>query len=137
MSKDEIINKTYYDLGGFGSIKATLEDAHKYDKNITLDDVKAWFNKNVEKKTKQRGMNSFIANEPRDEYQMDLMFLNDLKDPIYTTGLLMVDIFTNFPTVVPIKTKQIHDVAVAIEQAIEKMGGKPITIYSDNEGACF
>ena len=50
MSKDEIINKIYYDLGGFGSMKTTLEDAHKYDKTITLNDVKAWFNKNVEKK---------------------------------------------------------------------------------------
>jgi hypothetical protein len=135
MSKDEIINKIYYDLGGFGSMKTTLEDAQKYDKTITLNDIKAWFNKNVEKKTKQRGMNSFIANEPRDEYQMDLMFLNDLKDPIYTTGLLMVDIFTKYTTVIPVKTKQIHDVAIAIEQAIVKMGGKPITIYSDNEGA--
>ena len=36
----KIIEKIYYDLGGFGSITTTLKDAKKYDKSITYDDVK-------------------------------------------------------------------------------------------------
>ena len=63
------------------------------------------------------------------------MFFSDLKDPVYVGGLLMIDIFTKYTVVVPVKTKQIPDVAVAIQQAITKMGAKPQTIYSDNEGA--
>jgi transposase InsO family protein len=63
------------------------------------------------------------------------MFFSDLKDPDYPQALLMVDIFTKYTVVVPVKSKQIPDVSKAIEQAITKMGGKPKTVYSDNEGA--
>ena len=63
------------------------------------------------------------------------MFFTDLKDPIYGLALLMVDIFTKYCAVIPLKTNKIHDVAVAIEEGIQKMGGKPKSIYSDNEGA--
>ena len=47
----------------------------------------------------------------------------------------MVDIFTKLCVIIPLKINKVHDVAVAIENGIEKMGGKPKTIYSDNEGA--
>ena len=47
----------------------------------------------------------------------------------------MVDIFTKYTVVVPVKTKQIPDITVAIEEAVKKMGKKPKTVYSDNEGA--
>ena len=66
---------------------------------------------------------------------MDIMVFTDLKDPIYGLALLMVDIFTKFCVIIPLKINKVHDVAVAIEQGIEKMGGKPKTIHSDNEGA--
>ena len=91
---------------------------------------------NVQKrKTQLKGQNSFVASYPRQEYQMDLFFLSDLKDPVYPLGLLMVDIFSKYISIIPLKAKQIHDVAIGIETAIQKMGGKPETIYSDNEGA--
>ena len=38
--KIKIIEKVYYDPGGFGSINQTLKDAKKYDKTITYDDIK-------------------------------------------------------------------------------------------------
>ena len=66
---------------------------------------------------------------------MDLFFLSDLKDQEYPLGLLVVDIFSKYISIIPLKTKQIPDVAKGIETAIHKMGGKPETIYSDNEGA--
>ena len=47
----------------------------------------------------------------------------------------MIDIFSKYLTIIPVKTKQIPDVAKSIEQAITKMGHKPETIYSDIEGA--
>jgi hypothetical protein len=90
--------------------------------------------KNVERKTQLRGQSSFVASYPRQEYQMDLFFLSDLKDQEYPLGLLMVDIFSKYISIIPL-TKQIPDVAKGIETAIQKMGGKPETIYSDNEGA--
>ena len=47
----------------------------------------------------------------------------------------MVDIFTKYTVVTPIKNRSIPEVNDADEKAITKMGKKPITIYSDNEGA--
>ena len=133
--KDSVIDKIYHDKAGFGSMKTTLDDARKIDKTITMDDVKKWFDKNVERKTNLKGYNSFVASETREEYQIDIMFFNDLKDPDYGFALLLVDIFTKYCAVIPLKTNKIHDVAIAIEKGIEKMNGKPKTIYSDNEGA--
>ena len=133
--KDVIISKIYHDPAGFGSIQTTLNDVRKINKVITIEDVRKWYEKNVERKTQLKGMNSFIAHQAAEEYQMDLMFFTDLKDPEYTGALLMVDIFTKYTVVIPVKTKQIPDVKIAIEEAIKKMGVKPKTIYSDIEGA--
>ena len=94
MSKDSIIAKIYNDPAGFGSMQTTLADARKIDKTITIDDVRDRYNKNVERKTNLKGYNSFVASAPRDEYQIDIMFFTDLKDPDYGLALLMVDIFT-------------------------------------------
>ena len=135
MSKDEIISKVYFDPAGYGSINQTLQDAKQYDSTITYDEVKKWKEKHTERKTNLRGQKSFIAHHAAEEYQMDNMFFTDLKDPDYDGGLLMVDIFTKYTVVIPIKNRSIPEVNDAIEKAITKMGKKPITIYSDNEGA--
>ena len=118
--KDAILSKVYFDPAGYGSINQTLKEAKAYDNTITYEYVKNWISRHTERKTNLSGFNSFIASEPHEEYQMDLMFFTDLKDPVYTIGLLMVDVFTKYTVVVPVKSKQIHDVAIAIEQAITK-----------------
>ena len=59
--KDKIIAKVYYDLAGYGSVAATLEDAKKYNSNITYDDVKRWKERNTERKTSLRGFNVFLV----------------------------------------------------------------------------
>ena len=133
--KDAILSKIYFDPAGYGSINQTLKEAKAYDNTITYDYVKDWISRHTERKTNLSGFNSFIASGPHEEYQMDLMFFTDLKDPDYSIALLVVDIFSKFTVVVPVKSKTIPDVAVAIEQAMKKMQGKPQTIYSDNEGA--
>jgi hypothetical protein len=43
--KDKIIEFIYTDPAGFGSIKQTLKEAKKLNKDITLDDVKLWIDK--------------------------------------------------------------------------------------------
>ena len=72
---------------------------------------------------------------PKKNIKLISCFFTDLKDPDYGLALLMVDIFTKYCVVIPLKINKIHDVAIAIKKGIEKMGGKPKTIYSDNEGA--
>ncbi|MFM7990448.1 MAG: hypothetical protein ACKPKO_65135 [Candidatus Fonsibacter sp.] len=50
MSNKEIIRKVYNHPFGFGSLKNTLAVAREIDKTINIDDVKTWFDNNVEQK---------------------------------------------------------------------------------------
>ena len=134
MSKSEIINKIYHDPAGHGSMKTTYEDAKQKDKSITYVDVKKWFETNIETKTQLKGYNSFIANDPKEEYQMDLFFMNYLKDPEFNIGLLMVDIFTKFVSIIPMKANNAPAIQEAMKEAMIQMGGKPQTLFTDDEG---
>jgi len=136
MTKDEILSFIYLDPAGFGSIKQTYAEARKKDKSITMQDVKDFIDKHVEQKKQLRGYNSFIAHGPKEEYQVDLFFLpkKDFPTESYIGGVIAIDIFTRFITIIPIKTKTIPDIMDAVKQILNKMG-KPKTIYSDNEGA--
>jgi len=136
MTKDEIISKIYYDEAGYGSVKQTYLEARAKDSSIKYDDVKKWLHKEVDKKKQLKGYNSFIAKEPKEEYQVDLFFLKKSYFPTeeFIGGVLAIDIFSRFITIIPIKSKTIPEILEAIKQIIKKMG-KPKSIYSDNEGA--
>ena len=109
MDKQKIIHDSYYDLAGFSSIKDQLKSAQARDKSITLNDVKEWRNKSLEKKTQLKGYNSFTADHKMQEYQMDLGFF-DMQDEKYIGALFMIDIFTKFAVAIPFKTKQPHEI---------------------------
>ena len=59
LSKTDIIEKVHNADDGFGSIRATLADAKRYDKTISYDDVKEWFSKQEfgQREKKKRGDN--------------------------------------------------------------------------------
>ena len=133
MSKKEIIDKVYQDF--YGSIKQTYEEAKKIDPTIKYDDIKKYFETTKVRKTNLRGYNSFIANKFRDEYQIDLFFMNDEPNDEYKIGLLVIDIFSKFMEVIPLKTKQPKDMLDGLIEGMQNIGGKPKTIYSDDEGS--
>ena len=137
-TKDEIIEKAYKDF--FGSITDTFKEAKKLDKSIKLEDVKKWFNQKFARKTRPTRktrpiQNSYIANYAYQEYQMDLFFMPDSDGEDYNTGLLLIDIFTTFATVVPVKSKQADDILEAIKQGFKNMGKLPEMLYTDDEGS--
>ena len=135
-NKNDIISKIYFDRSGYGSIKTTLDDARKIDKSINLNDVRQFFNNNVEKKTNLKGYNSFIAPHPYYEYQADLFFIpNDefLENQKFKVGMIMIDIFTKYIAVVPIMSKSEGDVAAGLIECLHKMGKKPKLLYTDDE----
>ena len=136
-NKDKIISDIYFDRSGFGSIATTFKDAKAKDKSITLADVKAWYEKNVDRKRPMSGFNSFIAPYAYYEYQIDLFFItnNDLDNQKFNVGMVVIDIFSKFAVVVPIKSKLQDDVLAGIIEGINKMGKKPELIYSDDEGS--
>ena len=123
MSKQDVIAKIYYDPAGHGSVRKTYLDAHKKDGSISEADVKAWFYKNLQRKTHLAGHNSFITHEPKEEYQMDLMFFFDLKDPEYYGGLLMVDSFSKYCVVVPTTNNKAPNTLRRYERWDTKNGG--------------
>ena len=64
-TKDGIISKTYYDMGGYGSITRTLKEVREIDPSIKEIDVKNWKDENLQRKTKLRGYNSFVPSETK------------------------------------------------------------------------
>ena len=133
MDKDKIISQVYNDPLGFGSNHSTLKDARKLDPSITLQDIQKWKQDNIERKTQLKGYNSFVASKPYEEYQVDLFFMNDLPDQEYNLGLLMVDIFTKYTEVIPLKDKTEGSLLSGLMEGFNKMGHKPQTVYSDDE----
>ena len=131
-TKEDVIAKVYNNPSGHGSIQNTYNDAKKINFGITIDNVKDWFSKNVERKTQLKGFNSYVAPEPNFEYQIDLFYLSDLEDQKSKVGMLAVDIFTKYTWVVPIMSKSIPDVLAGFLEIFHKMG-KPKMVYSDNE----
>ena len=132
-NKSKIISDIYFDEAGYQSVQNTFKEAKLKDKTIKLDDVKQWFKQNVEVKAKPRGYNSYVAEEAFEEFQIDLMFMESYS--IVKVALVMIDVFSKYGTIVPVRSKQIKDVLTAIKEGIEKMGGKPKIFYSDVEGA--
>ena len=119
MDKSDIINRVYFDPAGYGSMANTLADARKKDKSITIDDVKAWFGKNIERKVGYNGYNSFIAEKPYEEFQADLFFITG-EDLEYKVALLLVDAFSKYCVVIPLKSKLTLDVLQGFKDGIEK-----------------
>ena len=127
MDKDNIIKNIYYDPSGYSSIQKTYQEANKKDSSITLQNVKDWFSKNVERTKQLKGYNSFINDEAFEEFQVDLAFFKD------DTCLVMIAIFSKYATAIPISSKETPDVIAGILEGFQKMGGKPKMIYSDSE----
>ena len=136
-AKIKAIERAWNDDAGFGSVRDTVKEAKKYDPSVTVGDFKEWKAKqDVGQKAKMRGQNSFVADKPKEEYQMDLFFMADQDlERQFTIALLMVDIFTKWTQVVQVPSKEWPAVLVGIKKLIPIMGGKPKTIYSDDEGA--
>jgi len=146
LTKEQIISNTYYDNeGGFGSIQETYKKAKAQTPEITLDDVKQFMRKQPNKQIKgYRGSNSYTAPFARFEYQIEIMVMAPLsknpevkieptkKEPRY--ALVVIDIFSKYADVIPMKENNSESVLQALKEAFKKMGF-PMSIYSDNDGA--
>ena len=112
----------------------TLKHARQKDPSITMEDVKKWYSDNIERIGKQRGYNSFVASEAYEEFQLDLMVFTEPQLE-YKMGLLIIDIFSKYCVVIPLKTNKTYEVYRGLVEGFKKMHGYPKTIYTDNEGA--
>ena len=141
MKKAATIEKIYKDPAGFGSIKNTIRDVRKVDSSITPAEIREWIESNREQKKNLSGYNSYIANEPKQEYQIDLFFMEkpnmeeDKPKKKEKIGMIFVDIFTKYTQVAVVDSKQNADILAGLLEGFRKMGGPPQSIYTDEEGS--
>ena len=64
-----------------------------------------------------------------------MFFINENDEQKLTIGLLLIDIFSKFMIVVPLFSKQPQDLLDGLEEGFKNMGGKPESIYTDDEGS--
>jgi hypothetical protein len=62
---------------------------------------------------------------------MDLFFINDLKKQKIKSGLVCIDVFTKYATVVPLQGKNGKNSAMGIIQSVKETGRKPTIVYTD------
>ena len=114
---DETISKIYHSRDGGRTAYKLWLDAKAKNPDIKLDWVKGWLRNNVDP-TKQIGgaRNSYVAPHAYFEYQVDLVFITKRQFPNQTLriGMSMIDVFTKFAAVIPIKSRFAVDVIPAL-----------------------
>jgi len=148
-SVNDTIKEVYFGEGGYGSAKETLKDAKAKNPVVTMQDVQAWREKYLPRKTPLRGFNSYVAPGPLHNFQVDMFWYKfeqptapKLKDQkgkkdtggVQQYGVLAVDSFTKYTHVVPLDRKSANPWLDALQQIFAKMG-TPKQIYSDPDAS--
>ena len=125
--KKKAIQEAYETMEGLGSMQKTYQKAKAKVDTVTQKDVKDWFDRNVEKKTKMRGWNSYIAPGICDEFEMDVFEMP--KDypgvEVFPMGLLAIDIFSKYMSIIPLEDKTGASLKPAIEETFKKLVVSP------------
>ena len=81
--------------------------------------------------------NSFVAQHAFQQYQADVFYIteNQLPGQNYPFGLSMIDIFSKYATVIPMKDRKAPDIMAAIMKGFKDIGKQPDVLYTDDEGA--
>ena len=140
--KQKIINNIYIYIMTARGLGVGLQLYKMLKRRTPVSQKKMWksfFRKNVEEKRKPRGENSFVAPHAHWEYQVDLFFIStkDLENQQFRIGLVLIDIFSKYATVILIKSKEPPDVLAGTMEGLQKMGDKPKMFYSDEEGSLY
>ena len=135
--KDKIIRGVYYDPeNGFGSINETYQEAKTILNSITIANVKDFLERQKSRQFKAyRGFNSYIADAPLEELQLDLADFTEAGavNDGFRFCMVGIDIFTKIATAIPIQTKQKHDCVDALKIVLKDIG-IPKIVFHDNEG---
>jgi hypothetical protein len=133
-----VIAKVYRGPDGGKPAYKTYLDAKAIEPGITLNLVKGWFKLNVEPKNQVWGQrNSYVAPSAYHEYQVDLFFVTkkQFKNQKLRVGLSMIDVFSKYAVVIPLKEKNGEEVMAAIFKGFTLMGKQPDILYTDEDGA--
>ena len=134
-TNDDKIKEIYTDQAGYQSLANTYKDVKKKYPDIKYDDVKRWYHNNVGYNFVKRGYNSFVPNEPLEQVQVDLFFINDKPDDVYKFAIAGIDCFTKYGVVIGLSDKKPEQFVEALKRIFKEIGGKPKTLFSDQEGS--
>ena len=115
LTQDDLLSNIYYDLErGYGSANSLYSQAKEQDETITLEEVRKWLRQQPNKQRKgYRGFNSYVANFPRDEYQIDIADMKYYKEnPRYV--LVVIDVFSKYAEVEAMVSKDSNAVYDAL-----------------------
>jgi len=133
---DKLIKDAYYnpDTGYVGAQK--LYEKLKKE-GVTLPQVKRFLkNQEVVQLTKKNHQNtSFVPQKPLQEFQIDLIYIENKQLNANSYGLVCIDVFTKIADVELMKKKTAKDTVKAMEEILKRMG-IPQSIYCD-EGSEF
>ena len=60
-------------------LEPTLKRARLHDRSVKMEDIMKWRIENYNLEKRPRKLNSWVANRPKEEYQADLFFFDDLR----------------------------------------------------------
>ena len=60
-------------------LEPALKRARLHDRSVKMEDIKKWRIENYNMEKRPRKFNSWVANRPKEEYQADLFFFDDLR----------------------------------------------------------
>jgi len=122
----------YHPRTGFGSVEQTLKQARIRDAGITRQHVRDFIAKQeIRQRRKPLKVNSFVADFPRQEFQVDLLDMGETTVPRY--GFTAIDIFSKKGACFPIRSKLASETAEALRKTFGELG-YPSSIMCDEGG---
>ncbi len=138
---DVILEKLYKETGDIGRDRFYALVKKRYA-GITRKQVQRFLNNQevhqlVTQVKKQRVNKAIITSKPMERWQADLVDVSKYKSPQNKNAtflLTVIDCFSKFAWVVPLKTKHAAVVATALEQVLADAKGAPEILQTDNGG---
>jgi hypothetical protein len=139
MSKNQILTDLFYDENtGFQSLDKLYKQA-KLQINITKKEVREWYQKqevNQRQRVDNSKKQSFIAPEPKYQYQCDLLYIMKNKNKqgknIWYYALTCIDVFTKKADIELFDgDRSSKNVAKMMKRILNRMG-KPQIIFTDD-----
>lgn len=125
----------YHPRTGFGSVERTFRAARAVDNTIRRGDVREFLAKQeVRQRKKPSKVNSFVADFPRQEFQVDLADFGERAVPRY--GFAAIDIFSKKGACFPITSKEASKTTEALRKTFDELG-YPSTIMCDEGGEFY
>lgn len=122
----------YHPRNGFGSVEDTFRQTRAVHPSVTRDDVRDFLKKQeIKQRRKPAQTNSYVADLPRQQFQVDLLDMGERATPRY--GFVAIDIFSKKGACFPLRDKTAPGTSEALHKTFGELG-YPSSIMCDEGG---